>query len=272
MAQIIEIDDVDAEDLSDYTHLRDVQLRRSLEAKRGLFVAEGIKIIRRALEAGYRPRSFMLASKWYDQLRPLVDDLDLPIYLCEEKEAEKITGFHVHRGALGIFEREQRYHLDDLINSRRLIVCEDIVDHTNVGAIIRCAAGLGWDGILLAPRAADPLYRRAIKTSMGSSLVMPWARIDDWKDGLLRLKEAGFVLAAMALSEGAIDLDNYAATVGDHDKIAILMGTEGDGLSSRWLSQADVTLTIPMARGIDSLNVAAACAIACYQLRPHQRC
>ncbi|AWY95499.1 RRNA methylase family protein (TRNA/rRNA methyltransferase) [Propionibacterium freudenreichii] len=141
--------------------------------------------------------------------------------------------------------------------------------HINVGAIIRCAAGLGWDGVLLAPRAADPLYRRAIKTSMGSVFSMPWARMDDWRDGLATLQRAGFTVAALALRDDAVGLDEFAARMRARPgKLAILMGTEGAGLSGHWISQADAAVRIPMAHGIDSLNVAAAAAVACYALRP----
>lgn len=152
--------------------------------------------------------------------------------------------------------------------ARRLVVCEDIVDHTNVGAIIRCAAGIGWDGVLLAPRAADPLYRRAIKTSMGTVFQLPWARLEDWAGGLGELRDHGFTVAAMALSGDSVTLDEFSADLRQNPrKVALLMGTEGAGLSAHWISQADVVVRIPMAGGVDSLNVAAAAAVACYELR-----
>lgn len=250
--------------------LRDVSLRKRLETERGLFIAEGFKIIQRALHARYQPKSFLLARRWLPELEPELQriDPDVPVYVTDEAGAEQITGFHVHRGALACFHRPSPRDYRSLLDGRRLVICEDIVDHTNVGAIIRCAAGLGWDGVLLAPRAADPLYRRAIKTSMGASLVMPWARLDDWAHGLDTVREAGFSLVAMALTPDARELDELAAdphvTGG---KLAILMGTEGDGLSSRWIGQADHVARIEMSRQIDSLNVAAATAIACYTLR-----
>ncbi|PIF02452.1 MAG: rRNA methyltransferase, partial [Propionibacterium sp.] len=145
----------------------------------------------------------------------------------------------------------------------RLVVCEDIVDHTNIGAIIRCAAGLGWDGVLLAPRAADPLYRRAIKTSMGTVFALPWARMKNHHSDLALLRQAGFQLAALTLSETAVSLADYNPP----EKLAILLGTEGSGLSSAWLDQADTAVKIPMSAGVDSLNVAAAAAVACYALQ-----
>lgn len=267
MSRFIDITDPADPRLADYVSLRDVNLRKSLEAAEGLFIAEGAKIIRRAAEAGYRPRSYLLAPRWIDGLRDLLDAVDVPVYVVSEALAEKVTGFHVHRGALASMERATRWSEDDLLSSHRLIVCEDIVDHTNVGAIIRDAAGLGWDGVLLAPRAADPLYRRAIKTSMGTVFALPWARMTDWAQGLEHLKEHGFTVAAMALSDDSATLDEFAADLAARPRrVALLMGTEGAGLSSHWIGQADVVVRIPMARGVDSLNVAAAAAVACYAL------
>ncbi len=273
MAQFLTIDDPSDPRLADYLSLRDVNLRKSLEAAEGLFIAEGAKIIRRAAEAGYRPRSYLLAPRWIEGLKDLLDAVDVPVYVVSEAIAEQVTGFHVHRGALASMERQTRWTQADLMAADRLVVCEDIVDHTNVGAIIRCAAGLGWDGVLLAPRAADPLYRRAIKTSMGTVFALPWARLSDWAKGLESLKEHGFTVAAMALSEDSVSIDEFAAELTDRPrKVALLMGTEGAGLSSHWISQADVVVRIPMAHGVDSLNVAAAAAVACYALGAAPHC
>jgi len=268
VATFIDIDDPADSRLADYVSLRDVNLRKSLEAEHGLFIAEGAKVIRRACEAGYPPRSFLLAPRWIDGLRDLFDDLDVEVYVVSEALAEQVTGFHVHRGALASMCRQTRWSAADLTDARRLVVCEDIVDHTNVGAIIRCAAGIGWDGVLLAPRAADPLYRRAIKTSMGTVFQLPWARLEDWSGGLDELRNHGFTVAAMALSDDSVTLDEFSADLrANPRKVALLMGTEGAGLSSHWISQADVVVRIPMAGGVDSLNVAAAAAVACYELR-----
>lgn len=268
MATFIDIDDPADSRLADYVSLRDVNLRKSLEAEQGLFIAEGAKVIRRACEAGYPPRSFLLAPRWIDGLRDLFDDLDVEVYVVSEALAEQVTGFHVHRGALASMCRQTRWSAADLTDARRLVVCEDIVDHTNVGAIIRCAAGIGWDGVLLAPRAADQLYRRAIKTSMGTVFQLPWARLEDWSGGLDELRNHGFTVAAMALSDDSVTLDEFSADLRARPrKVALLMGTEGAGLSAHWISQADVVVRIPMAGGVDSLNVAAAAAVACYELR-----
>ena len=261
----IDVTDPSDPRLADYVALRDASLRRHLESEQGLFIAEGEKVIRRAVEAGYRPRSFMLAPRWLDALRDLIGGA--PVYLVSEETAERVSGFHVHRGALASLHRETRHTMADLLAARRLMVCEDIVDHTNVGAILRNAAGLGWDGVLLSPRCADPLYRRAIKTSMGTVFSLPWARLDDWGSALPALRASGFTVVALALSDDAVDLDEAAAELGTDARVAVLLGTEGAGLSRCWIEQADLVARIPMRAGVDSLNVAAASAIAGYVLR-----
>ncbi len=261
----IDVTDPSDPRLADYVALRDASLRRHLESEQGLFIAEGEKVIRRAVEAGYRPRSFMLAPRWLDALRDVVGEA--PVYLVSERTAKRVSGFHVHRGALASLHRETRHTMTDLLTARRLMVCEDIVDHTNVGAILRNAAGLGWDGVLLSPRCADPLYRRAVKTSMGTVFSLPWARLDDWGSALPALRASGFTVVALALSDDAVDLDEAAAGLGTDARVAVLLGTEGAGLSRCWIEQADLVARIPMRAGVDSLNVAAASAIAGYVLR-----
>ena len=265
MATVQDVDDPTDARLADYVGLRDASLRRHLESERGLFIAEGEKVIRRAIEAGYRPRSFMLAPRWLDALRDLIGDA--PVYRVSAATAEAVSGFHVHRGALASLHRETRHTVADLLGGRRLMVCEDVVDHTNVGAILRNAAGLGWDAALLAPRCADPLYRRAIKTSMGAVFALPWARLADWAGAVPMLRASGFTVAALALRDDAVELDAFAARLPPDARVAVLLGTEGAGLSDRWIEQADVVVTIPMQAGIDSLNVAATSAIAGYVLR-----
>jgi tRNA G18 (ribose-2'-O)-methylase SpoU len=255
--------------LSDYVRLRDASLRRHLESEHGLFIAEGAKVIRRAVEAGYRPRSFLLAERWLDGLCDvLVRWPAAPVFVVTEDLAEQVTGFHVHRGALASLHREQRYDVGELLTLHRLVVLEDIVDHTNVGAILRNAAGLGWDGALLSPRAADPLYRRSIKVSMGAVFSLPWARLDDWHAAPRMLTEAGFLTVALSLASDAIELSQLAASITPQTRIALMLGTEGAGLSKRWSEGAMVCARIPMSAGIDSLNVASAAAVACYSLSP----
>jgi len=253
--------------LADYVRLRETSLRRHLESEHGLFIAEGDKVIRRAVEAGYRPRSFLLAERWLASLQDVLARWpDVPVFVVTEELAEAVTGFHVHRGALASLHRQLRHTPADLLRLRRLVVCEDIVDHTNVGAILRNAAGLGWDGALLSPRTADPLYRRAIKVSMGTVFSLPWARLDDWHGAPDVLREAGFVTVALTLAPDALDLSDVAASLRLTDKVAVLVGTEGAGLSPRWTSAADLRVTIAMHAGVDSLNAAAATAVACYAL------
>ena len=266
---IIPVEEAGDSRLSDYLRLRDVSLRKLLETDQGLFIAEGEKVIRRALQAGYRPRSFLLAERWLAGLADVIQRWpDAPVYLVTEQLAETVTGFHVHRGALASLHREQRQRLEDLLRLDRVVVLEDVVDHTNVGAIMRNAAGLGWDGVILAPRAADPLYRRAIKVSMGAVFSLPWARFSDWAGAPELLRQSGFRTVALTLTPDAIDLDAARMELGTEERVAILLGTEGDGLSAAWTRDAELRVKIPMSVGIDSLNVAAASAIACYVLGP----
>jgi tRNA G18 (ribose-2'-O)-methylase SpoU len=253
--------------LADYVRLRDTSLRRHLESEQGLFIAEGEKVIRRAIEAGYRPRSFLLAERWLDGLRDVVQRWPAaPVFVVTEDLAEQVTGFHVHRGALASLHREQRDRLHELVAMQRVVVLEDIVDHTNVGAIIRNAAALGWDGALLSPRAADPLYRRSIKVSMGAVFSLPWARLEDWRATPEMLAAAGFLTVALTPAPDALTLSELAASISAESRVAVMLGTEGAGLSRRWSNEAEVRARIPMFAGIDSLNVAAAAAIACYAL------
>jgi len=255
--------------LADYVRLRETSLRRSLESAQGLFIAEGEKVIRRAVEAGYVPRSFLLAERWLPGLADVLERWpEVPVYVVTEALAEEVTGFHVHRGALASLHRMQRHAVGDLLGLDRLVVLEDVVDHTNVGAIIRCAAALGWDGVLLAPRTADPLYRRSIKVSMGAVFSLPWARLLDWASAPELLRTAGLQTVALTLAEDAVDLAMFAGEPATNPRrLAIMLGTEGAGLSAHWTRAADVRVKIAMHAGIDSLNVAAAAAVACYALR-----
>ena len=263
MASITELDDPADPRLGDYRDLRDVQLRQSLEAANGLFLAEGEKVVRRAVEAGYDVRSFLLAPRWLDGLADVLAGTEAPCYVVSEALAEQVTGFHVHRGALASLERRPLPTVEEVLTgARSVVVCEDVVDHTNVGAIFRSAAGLGMDAVLLAPRCADPLYRRSVKVAMGAVFSLPWTRLDEWYDALPRLSEEGFTTVALTLAEDAVPL---AEAVAGLDKVALVVGSEGHGLSSRWERSSDRRAVIPMRAGIDSLNVAAATAVACYE-------
>ena len=262
VVQLIEIVDPADERLADYRDLRDVELRKHLEAEHGLFLAEGEKVVRRAVEGGFAPRSFLMAPRWLEGLSDVLDRSDAPCYVVSEQLAEEVTGFHVHRGALASLERRPLRSVEEVLaGARSVVVLEDIVDHTNVGAIFRSAAALGFDAALLAPRCADPLYRRAIKVAMGAVFTLPWTRLPDWYDALPALSEAGFTTVALTLADDAVPVEEAVA---DLDKVALVLGSEGHGLSERWERAADRRAIIPMAAGIDSLNVAAATAVACY--------
>lgn len=268
MAHRVDVVDADDDRVADYVRLRDATLRRHLDVDRGIFIAEGHKVITRALSAGMRPRSLLLTERWLPGIEPLID-AEVPVYVVSQHLAEEITGFHVHRGALGAFERPIPRDASTLLGADRVVVLEDIVDHANVGACFRSAAGLGWDGVFIAPQCADPLYRRSIKVSMGAVLDLPWVRFERHDTAVAVLREAGFTVAALALTPRAVPLADFAARMpADGGRIALLLGTEGHGLSESWLRAADVVVTIPMHAGVDSLNVAAASAVACYQLGP----
>ncbi len=262
MADLVGISSADDPRLADYRDLRDVQLREHLEIEHGLFIAEGEKVVRRALEAGFTARSFLMAPRWLDGLADLLDRSGAPVYVLPEALAEQVTGFHVHRGALASLVRRPLASLDDVLSgARSVLVLEDLIDHTNVGAVFRSGAALCFDAVLLSPRCADPLYRRAIKVGMGAIFSMPWTRLPDWHSALPMLGEAGFTTVALTLAEDALPSEDAVAGV---DRLALVLGSEGHGLSPRWESSADRRAIIPMAAGIDSLNVAAASAVACY--------
>jgi tRNA G18 (ribose-2'-O)-methylase SpoU len=255
--------------LTDYVRLTDVHLRRSLEVAHGLFVAEGELVIRRAIEAGYPVRSLLITSDRLAALADLAGGCPGPVYVVAPEIARQLTGYRVHRGALASMQRLPLPPVAEVIGgARRLVVLEDIVDHTNVGAIFRCAAALGFDAVVLAPRCADPLYRRSVRVSMGAVFAVPYARLEDWREGLAQIRAAGFRLLALTPASDAVPIDQAraAGVRPDGDRLALLLGTEGDGLSARWRDQADLSVRIPMTGGVDSLNVASAAAIACYLL------
>ena len=272
MARPIWIDEPGDPRLADYADLTDVRLRRSLEAAHGLFIAEGDKVIRRAVAAGYPVRSMLVAEEKLASVADLARGGPAPCYVVPAAVAERITGYQVHRGALAALHRTPLPAAAEVIAAAcarpgpaRIVVLEDIVDHGNVGGIFRCAAALGVAAVILSPRCADPLYRRAVKVSMGAVFAVPYARLADWRGGLADLRQAGFALLALTPDQSAAPIG--AAAPGE--RAALLLGTEGDGLSSHWLQEADQAVCIPMApaalaAGVDSLNVVAAAAIACH--------
>jgi tRNA G18 (ribose-2'-O)-methylase SpoU len=254
--------------LADYVRLTDVELRKSLEAGHGLFMAEGEKVIRRAVAAGYAVRSLLATERKAAGLVGLADASGAPAYVVPDQVAEQLTGYHVHRGALAAMDRRPLPAVPEVLDrARNVVVLEDIVDHTNVGAIFRSAAALGIGAVILSPRCADPLYRRSVKVSMGAVFAIPYARMTDWYGGLAAVRAAAFRLLALTPDASAVPITK----VPPGERTALMLGTEGDGLSSRWLHEADEAVCIPMdpaarAAGVDSLNVVAAAAIACHHL------
>ena len=231
MAELVHVDDPDDPRLADYRDLRDVQLRQHLEAEHGLFLAEGEKVVRRAVESGFPARSFLMAPRWLDGLADVLDSSDAPCFVMSEALAEQVTGFHVHRGALASLQRRPLPSVEEVLaGARTVVVLEDIVDHTNVGAIFRSAAALGVDAVLLAPRCADPLYRRSVKVAMGAVFTVPWTRLDGWYDALPAVSAAGFTTVALTLADDATDIEHAVA---DLDKVALVLGTEGHETWSR---------------------------------------
>ncbi|MFD4970990.1 TrmH family RNA methyltransferase [Streptomyces sp. NPDC058424] len=263
MAELITVEDPDDPRLHDYTDLTDVELRRRREPAEGLFIAEGEKVIRRARDAGYEMRSMLLSAKWVDAMRDVIDELTAPVHVVSPELAERVTGYHVHRGALASMQRKPLPTAAAVLRTaRRVAVMESVNDHTNIGAIFRSAAALGMDAVLLSPDCADPLYRRSVKVSMGAVFSVPYARLDIWPKGLEAVREAGFTLLALTPDEKAKTLDEAAPH--RMDRVALMLGAEGAGLSTRALAAAEEWVRIPMSHGVDSLNVGAAAAVAFY--------
>ncbi len=255
--------------LRDYTQLTDVRLRSVREPAEGLFMAESTQVIRRALAAGHRLRSILVAPRWLPEIGDLLDaaaQQGAPVLVAEEPLLEQITGFHLHRGALASMHRPVPPPLADVVaGARRVVVLEDVVDHTNVGAVFRSCAAMGVEAVLVTPRCADPLYRRSVRVSMGTVFQVPWTRIDPWPGGVDDLREAGFAVAALALDDRAEDLDAFAEAV--PERLAWVLGTEGHGLRAGTVAAVDRVVRIPMAGGVDSLNVASAAAVAFWATR-----
>jgi tRNA G18 (ribose-2'-O)-methylase SpoU len=254
--------------VSDYTQLTDVHLRKLREPVEGMYIAESSRVLRRALAAGHQPRSFFLAEKWLADLQDVLAAYpDVPAFIGSAALLEEITGFHLHRGAMAAMQRPAPVPLHELLaGARRVAVLEDIVDHTNVGAIFRSAAALDIDAVLISPRCGDPLYRRSVRVSMGTVFQVPWARLESWPQDLSVLKQNGFTVAALELTDDAVDVDHLAAR--NPDRLALVLGTEGAGMSAETLAAVDLAVRIPMRSGVDSLNVAAASAVAFWELRP----
>ncbi|MFI5100305.1 MAG: TrmH family RNA methyltransferase [Actinomycetes bacterium] len=265
MATVQTVRDPADERLADFRDLTDAGLRRALEPAEGLFIAEGEKVVRRAVAAGYPLRSVLCEERWLPGLADVLEPLDVPVYLADEVVLRSVTGYAVHRGALASVHRRTLPAPGELLDgATRVVVLEGIVEPTNVGAVFRSAAALGMQAVLLDPRCADPLYRRAVKVSMGAVLTLPYARFARWPAGLDEVRAAGLTVLALTPAPDAVDLADVpaAATL----PCAVLLGTEGDGLTPRAQAAADLRVRIPMAPGADSLNVGAAAAVAFYAL------
>lgn len=267
------IDDAADPRVHEYVGLTDMALRTRREQPEGLYLAESDKVIRRALRAGHRPRSLLMADKWVRLLDDMVASAiadGVPVYVADTAVLEQITGFHLHRGAIAAMHRPPLPDLASvLLGAHRVAVVEDVVDHTNVGAIFRSAAALGVDAVLVTPRCADPLYRRSVRVSMGAVFQVPWTRIAPWPGALQVLRDEGFTIASLALTDDAVDLQALADD--PPSRLALVLGTEGDGLRPATVAASDLAVRIPMAGGVDSLNVAAAGAVAFWALRRSQR-
>lgn len=280
---IIHIETIDDARLDAYARLTEAQLRSRLEPEQGVFIAESGKVIERAVDGGMVPLSLLMEEKFLPGMQPIIDriaqlhpGLDLPVFILPHGQLKKLTGFELTRGALGAFRRPAAASVEDVCRgARRIAVLEDITNHTNVGAIFRSAAALGMDAVLVTQACYDPLYRRAVRVSMGTVFQIPWARIGafsgatgagSWvRDGIPLLHELGFKTAALALTDESVPLDDPALAA--EEKLALVLGTEGDGLAASTIANCDYTVRIPMKHGVDSLNVAAASAVAFWELR-----
>jgi tRNA G18 (ribose-2'-O)-methylase SpoU len=262
---IVEITNLADPRLADYAHLTDVALKKSRGSEHGLYLAESVLVFERALRAGHVPRSVLSLGGSLDDVLALVGDLDIPIFTGPGELLEELTGYVLHRGIIASMHRPALPSVASLLASaKRVVVLENVADPTNVGAIFRSVAAIGADAVLVTPRCSDPFYRRAIRVSMGTVLQVPWTRIGDWDTA--REELAGFHLAALALSENSVSLREFAATA--PERVALVLGAEGEGLTPEALDAADTIVRIPMAHGIDSLNVAATAAVAMYALIP----
>lgn len=272
MAHIVEITDFSRPELDVFARLTETQLRNRLEPEKGIFIAESPKVIARALAAGCRPISLLMERRHLDgQGREIMERCgDIPAYTADDALLAGLTGYRLSRGVLCAMWRPRQATVEEVCaDARRVAVLEGIVDSTNVGAIFRAAAALNMDAVLLTPTCCDPLCRRAVRVSMGTVFQIPWARIgatpSEWPHpGMERLRALGFRTAAMALSDTAVSIADPA--LGAEEKLAIVLGTEGDGLARRTIADCDYTVRIPMSHGVDSLNVAAAGAVAFWQL------
>jgi tRNA G18 (ribose-2'-O)-methylase SpoU len=269
--EIVPTSDLSHPLLADYQGLTDVALRSVSEVDNGLYIAESLKILERALRAGHRPRSVLSTPTWSSHLAQLDAAVPgalegVPVFIADDDLVESLTGYQVHRGTLASMHRPPLPSLESVLQgARRVVILEDIIDHTNVGAIFRSVAGLGADAVIVSPSCADPLYRRSVRVSMGTVLQIPWTRAGSWEALVQAVRGQDMATVALALTPEAVALDDFAKNA--PEKLALVLGTEGTGLSARALTSADHVVSIPMHHGVDSLNVAAASAVALWALR-----
>ena len=250
--------------LSDYARATDVALRKARGTEHGIYIAESTLVLERALSAGHTPRSVLALPSWVDAARTIVGDA-VPIFTGPGEVLAALTGYVLHRGVIAAMNRPALPTATALLEpARRVVVLENVADPTNVGAIFRSVGAIGADAVLVTPRCSDPFYRRAIRVSMGTVLQVPWTCVGGWADTRALLVEAGFHIAALALAPDAISLRDFAGRA--PQRLAIVLGAEGDGLTAEAVAAADTVIRIPMAHGIDSLNVAAASAVALWAL------
>ena len=268
MANIITLTSLDAPELDVYARLTQAQLRNRLEPEKGLFIAESPKVIGTALDTGLEPVSFLMEQRHItgDAASLLARFPDVPVYTAERELLARLTGYTLTRGVLCAMRRPAPKSPTEVIaGAKRIAVLEGVVDATNIGAIFRSAAALGMDAVLLTPECSDPLYRRSTRVSMGTVFQIPWTFTGDWPgEGMAQLRRLGFKTAAMALSDDSVSIDDRRLMA--EEKLAVILGSEGDGLTETTIARCDYTVKIPMYHGVDSLNVAAASAVAFWQL------
>ncbi len=273
MPDIIEITDLNDDRIGLFTRLTEAQLRNRLEPEKGIFIAESAKVVRLALEMGCKPVAYLMERRQLtNQGREFIENAgSVPIFTADDEVLEGLTGYRLYRGVLAAMRRPKLPSVDEVLkDAHRVAVLEGIVDSTNIGAIFRSAAALNVDAVLVTANCGDPLYRRAVRVSMGTVFQVPWTRIgetnEDWPErGLEKLRSLGFKSAAMALSDDSVSIDDER--LNKEEKLCIVFGTEGDGLAKETIAHCDYTVRIPMAHGVDSLNVASAAAVAFWQLR-----
>ncbi len=269
MSQIIEITDLSAPELDVYARLTEAQLLNRFEPAKGMFIAESPKVIHRALDGGCQPVSLLMERKDIDgSAREILARCpEIPVYTADESVLCQLTGYHLTRGVLCAMRRPAKPSLEEICaKANRIVILENVQNPTNVGAIFRSAAALGMDAVLLTPGCSDPLYRRSARVSMGTVFQIPWTFTGAWpEEGMAQLKALGFKTAALALSDRSVSIDDPALMA--EEKLALLLGSEGDGLTEKTIASCDYTVKIPMYHGVDSLNVAAASAVAFWQLR-----